>query len=322
MEYTNLPGTSLKISRVCLGTMLFGGQTSEADSLKIMDYAFEQGINHFDTANIYLQGEGEKIVGKALKGRRNSIILASKVCNQMGENPNDAGLSRRHILSAVEASLKRLDTDYIDLYYQHAPDNETALEETLDAMSGLVRSGKIRYYGVSNYPAWQIADMLAVCDKRGFLPPIVTQNVYNLLTRGIEDELAPFLKAHGMGMIVYNPIAGGMLAGKHKPGTPAENTRFWKNKMYLDRYWMDENFKAVETLAKIASDHGMSLLRLAMKWCLQQECVTSVLSGVSRLEQLQQNIDSVSGAPLGQEVLSKCDEVWRGLVGNRFNYIR
>jgi aryl-alcohol dehydrogenase-like predicted oxidoreductase len=162
MEYRKFPGTSVGVSRVCLGTMMFGGQTSEADSLSIMDYAYDHGVNFFDTANVYVQGESERIVGKALKGRREKIILATKVRGQMGEDPNDAGLNRRNILSAVDKSLKRLDTDYIDIYYMHAPDYETAIEESLDAMTSLVRSGKVRYVGVSNYAAWQMADILAV----------------------------------------------------------------------------------------------------------------------------------------------------------------
>jgi aryl-alcohol dehydrogenase-like predicted oxidoreductase len=241
----------------------------------------------------------------------------------MGKNPNDAGLSRRHILSAVEASLKRLDTDYIDLYYMHAPDYDTALEETLDTMSCLVRSGKIRYYGVSNYAAWQIADILALCERRGYVAPIVTQNVYNLITRGIEDELVPFLKAHGMGLIIYNPIAGGMLTGKHKPGNPAANTQFSNNKRYFDRYWVDENFAAVEKLTGIASGHGLSILQLAMKWCVQRKEVTSILTGVSSLEQLMQNIAAAEIPPLTDEVLSLCDDVWQGfVVGSRFKYNR
>jgi aryl-alcohol dehydrogenase-like predicted oxidoreductase len=323
MEYRNLSGTSLKISRLCLGTLTFGGRTNEVDSLEIMDYAFEQGINLFDTADIYLQGEGEKVVGKGLKGRRDSIILATKVRIQMGKNSNDAGLSRRHILSAVEASLKRLGTDYIDLYYMHAPDYDTTLEETLDTMSCLVRSGKIRYYGVSNYAAWQIADILALCERRGYVAPIVTQNVYNLITRGIEDELVPFLKAHSMGMIIYNPIAGGMLTGKHKPGNPAVNTQFSNNKRYFDRYWIDENFTAVEKLTGIASGHGLSILQLAIKWCVQRKEVTSILTGVSSLEQLVQNIAAAEVPPLTDEVLSLCDDVWQGfVVGNRFKYNR
>jgi aryl-alcohol dehydrogenase-like predicted oxidoreductase len=322
MEYRNLPGTNLKISRLSLGTMTFGSQTNEADSLRIMDYAFDQGINHFDTANVYNQGEGERIVGKGLKGRRDSILLATKVRNQMGKNPLDQGLSRRHLLSAVEASLKRLDTDYIDIYYLHAPDYDTRPEETLETMSGLVRAGKIRYIGVSNHAAWQIADMLAVCDRRSLVMPVVTQNVYNLITRGLEDELKPFMEAHNMGMIVYNPIAAGLLSGKHKPGSPEENTRFALNQQYYKRYWSGENFDAIERLTKTAADHGMTLLQLAYKWCVYHKSVISVLSGVSRLEQLSQNISAIEGEALDDAVIAACNEVWQSLAGNRFKYNR
>lgn len=322
MQYNNLPGTSLKMSLLCLGTMMFGQQTNEADSLKIMDYSYEHGMNFFDTANVYNQGESERIVGKGLKGRRDEIILATKVNGKMGKNQNDAGLSRRNILSAVDASLKRLDTDYIDIYYMHAPDYETSMEESLEAMSSLVKSGKVRYIGVSNFAAWQIADMLSICDKRNYISPIITQNVYNAITRGIETELIPFLKAHNLGMSIYNPIAGGFLAGKHKPGIPSENTRFSNNKVYYDRYWSDENFTAVEKLAKIATEHNLSILQLAMKWCAGQKSVTSIISGVSRLSQIEQNIASIEGSPLDAETLAQCNEAWRSLAGTRFGYNR
>ncbi len=322
MLYRNLPGTGLKVSAVSLGTMMFGGQTNEADSLAVMDCAHEHGVNFWDTANVYNQGESERIVGKALKGRRDGILLATKVNGQMGQGMNDRGLSRRNIVAAVEASLRRLDTEYIDIYYMHAPDYETDIEESLETMSNLVRTGKIRYVGVSNFAAWQIADILAVCDRRGYVAPVITQNVYNAVTRGVEAELVPFLKAHRMGMAVYNPIAGGLLAGKHKPGVPAGNTRFANNKMYYDRYWSEENFAAVEKLTEIAAGAGMSLLQLAMKWCVGQPAVTSIISGVSRLEQIVQNIASIDGAPLSAEVLEQCDGVWRSLAGTRFAYNR
>ncbi|MGB8451476.1 MAG: aldo/keto reductase [Anaerocolumna sp.] len=322
MQYNNLNKTSLKLSALCLGTMMFGGQTSEADSITIMDYAYGHGINFFDTANVYNQGESERIVGKGLKGRRNDIILATKVHGQMGENPNDSGLSRRNILASVDASLKRLETDFIDIYYMHAPDYETSLEESLEAMSSLVKSGKVRYIGVSNYAAWQIADMLSICDKRNYIPPVITQNVYNPITRGVETELVPFIKAHNISMAIYNPIAGGLLAGKHRPGTPAENTRFSNNKAYFDRYWSDENFTAVENLTKIADEHGMSILQLAMKWCAAQKSVTSIITGVSRLTQIEQNIASVEGEALDNKTLKQCDEIWNSLTGTRFRYNR
>ncbi|MDR0999354.1 MAG: aldo/keto reductase [Clostridiales bacterium] len=322
MQYNYLPGTSVSVSALSLGTMMFGGQTNEADSLAIMDYAYENGVNFWDTANVYNQGESERIVGNAMKGRRNRIFLATKVNGQMGDNPFDRGLSRRSIVSAVDASLKRLGTDYIDLYYMHAPDYETKVEESLETMDSLVKAGKIRYVGVSNFAAWQVADMLAVCDKRGYVAPIVSQNVYNLITRGVETELVPFLKAHGLGMAVYNPIAGGLLAGKHKPGEPAENTRFSNNEMYYKRYWSDENFVAVEKLAKLAEQYNISILELSMKWCASRPGVTSVISGVSKLEQLRQNIASLEGGALSTEILEACDEVWRSLAGTRFGYNR
>ena len=322
MEYKTLPGTSLKLSQLCLGTMMFGGQTSEADSLQIMDYAYSQGINFFDTANTYVQGESEFIVGKGLKGRRHDILLATKVRGQMGSGRNDFGLNRRNILAALEASLQRLDTDYLDLYYLHAPDYDTSLEETVETMSSLVKSGKIRYWGVSNFAAWQVADMLAICDKRSYIPPCVTQNVYNALTRGIEAEFLPFLKAHPLGLVIYNPIAGGLLSGKHVFGQPSANTRFANNQEYYKRYWSQENFTAVEKLQVIAEAQNLSLLQLAMKWCAAQPQVTSTITGVSRLEQLKQNIVSVEGKPLAADVLAQCDEIWLSLAGTRFAYNR
>ncbi len=322
MEYKTLPKSNLKLSGLTLGTMMFGGQTNEADSNAIMDYAFEHGVNSFDTANVYNQGESEKIVGKWLQGRRGEIVLATKVFGKMGDNPNDAGLSRRYIVSAAESSLQRLGTDYIDIYYMHAPDYQTDLEESLQAMDGLVRAGKIRYIGVSNFAAWQIADILHICDKRNYVTPVITQNVYNLITRGIEAELLPCLKAHGLGMNIYNPIAAGLLAGKHQPGKPAENTRFSNSAMYFDRYWSDENFAAVEKLMKIAEKYGISILELAMKWCDAQPPVTSIISGVSRPEQIRQNIAILEGGALQDEILAACDGVWHALSGTRFAYNR
>ena len=322
MRYNNLPGTSLKVSALSLGTMMFGGQTNEADSLAIMDCAFAQGVNFFDTANVYNEGESERIVGKGLKGRRDEIFLATKVNGQMGKNLFDKGLSRRNIVSSVDESLKRLDTDYIDLYYMHAPDYETEIEESLETMTNLVRQGKISYVGVSNFAAWQIADILAVCDKRGYVTPVITQNVYNAVTRGVEAELGPFLVKHKLGMAVYNPIAGGLLAGKHNPGKPAENTRFANNQMYYDRYWSDENFVAVEKLTDIAEKQGMSILQLAVKWCVSRPSVTSIISGVSKLSQIEQNIASLEGEALNDDMLAACDEVWRSLAGTRFGYNR
>ncbi len=323
MKYNTLgKAAGIKVSNYCLGTMMFGGQTSEADSLSIMDYAYEHGCNFFDTACNYTEGNSEKAVGKALKGRRDQIILATKVYAVMGTGVNDWGLSRKHIIDEFNASLKRLDTDYVDIYYLHQPDYDTPQEESLEAVSTLVKSGKVRYVGISNYASWQAADALAICDKRNHVPPVICENVYNLITRGIEAEFTSFLDEHPMGMVVYNPIAGGMLTGKHKFGTPETNTRFANMEMYYNRYWMQENFDAVEKLKAIAEEAGISLLELAIKWCAQQPHVTSVISGVSRMSQIEQNMAALEIAPLGAETLKKCDEVWYSLAGTRFKYNR
>ena len=326
MEYRKMPGTGLELSVLSLGAMQFGGQTSEADSLAIMDFAFEHGINVIDTANSYVGGESEKVVGKGLKGRRDKIILSTKVGNRTGTGSNTSGLGRRHVLAAVDASLKRLDTDYIDIYYMHMPDYDTTPEETMETMNTIVKAGKVRYLGVSNFAAWQMADILGICERRGYVPLVICQNVYNLITRGIEAELIPFLKTHTMGMFVYNPIAAGLLSGKHNPGVPAQGTRFSDGhkqaNLYYGRYWTDENFAAVEKLKKIAGEHGMNILQLAMKWCAQHRITTSVITGVSRLSQLEQNIAALEGEPLDSKILEQCDEVWRSLAGNRFAYNR
>ena len=197
MQYNTLPRTNIKVSQLCLGTMMFGGQTSEAESFRVMDAAHDLGVNFFDTANIYQNGETERIVGKWLKNRRNEVVLATKVRGRFGDGINDEGLSRDAILRAAEDSLRRLQTDHIDIYYLHMPDHDTALYETLQTMDSLVRAGKVRHVGVSNYAAWQVMEMLAICRECGFEAPIVTQNVWNLVTRGIEQELQGFLSVCG-----------------------------------------------------------------------------------------------------------------------------
>jgi aryl-alcohol dehydrogenase-like predicted oxidoreductase len=322
METSYFPGTGIDISRLTLGTMTFGGQVNHRDSFHIMDYAIDHGINSFDTANSYVDGESERIVGQWLKGRRERIILATKAHKHMPDDPRTGGLSRRSLVASCEGSLKRLNTDYIDIYYMHHPDNRTSLEESLEAMNRLVDEGKVLYVGMSNHAAWQLADSLAICDRRGYLPPIVTQVVYNLLTRSLEAELSPFLAAHQMGMVIYNPIAGGLLSGKHQPGTPDKNTRFGLKAGYLPRYWLDENFAAIEELDVIARDHGLNLLQLALRWCASRENVTSILTGVSNLSQLEQNIAAIEAGTLSGDIMAQCDDVWASLAGTRYHYAR
>ena len=322
MQYVNLPGTSVKVSRMCLGTMMFVDQTSEADSLAIMDYAYDQGVNFYDTASSYIKGEGEKVVGKGLQGRREKVILATKLFYPVSDERNDNGLNRRHIIASTEASLKRLNTDYIDLMYMHAPDYDTDMEETLDTFSALIRAGKILYLGLSDFAAWQVADILALCDKRGYIRPLISQNVYNAIFRDVESELLPCLRAHKMGMAVYNPIAAGLLSGKYKSREVLENTRFANKKLYYDRYWTDKNFDAVEKYAAIADKNGMPLLDLAFRWCASRPGITSVISGVSKLEQLKQNIRIFDDPALAPEIVQACDKIWEETEGKTFSYNR
>jgi aryl-alcohol dehydrogenase-like predicted oxidoreductase len=322
MEYNNLPGTGVKVSRLSLGTMMFGGQTGEAEALSIMDYCYERGLNFWDTADMYNAGESERIVGKGLKGRREETVLATKVFYPVGNKLNNRGLNRRHIMESIDGSLRRLNTDYVDIYYMHAPDYETSLEETLDTLSCLVRSGKVRYLGVSNYASWQIADILGLCELKGFVKPVISQNIYNLLLRDVEQELIPCLKAHNMGMAVYNPIAGGFLTGKYKNRDKGTNTRFANQKNYSDRYWLEANFAAVEKFESIAKGQGLSLLELALRWCINRPSVNTLVGGVSRLEQIRQNIAALESTALPPETAAACDEVWLAMAGRRFAYNR
>ena len=323
MDYRYFPGTGLKVSRISLGTMMFGGQTSEDDAGRIIRCAIDGGINFIDTADQYNKGASEIAVGKAIKEDRSHLILATKVFNPMSEDPNDRGLTRHHIITACEASLKRLGTDYIDLYYLHSPDYHTPIEETLYAMDMLVRSGKVRYVGFSNYASWQACEILWQSEKHGYSKPIASQNVYNLLTRGIEEELIPFARAHQIGITVYNPIAAGLLTGKHRyQSGPLEGTRFALNANYANRYWSEKNFAALERLTAIAEAHGMSILEMAYKFVASEDTVTSIICGVSKIEQLVQNMAILDGAPIPDEALAACGEVWKDLTGERFKYNR
>lgn len=322
MKYRKMNATGIKVSELCLGTMTFGDQTDERESLRIIDYATDNGVNFIDTADAYNNGESERIVGKGIKDKRDQLIVATKVRFKSGDEVNNYGLNRRHIIKQIDKSLKNLNTDYIDIYYLHAMDHETPIEETLDTMTELVRSGKVRYIGVSNYPAWQVCEMLWKGDKKHYIPPIVTQNMYNIITREVETELVPFLEAHHIGMTVYNPIAGGLLTGKHKFDTLTENTRFTLKPGYQGRYWKRENFECIEELTRLAEENNMSLLELSMKWCLAHPFVDSIISGVSRLEQLEQNIRAVEGKVMDRAMIEKCDEIWHRFNKQRCLYFK
>jgi len=324
LEYRNLTGTGLRVSRLCLGTVPFGLQLDEKDSLSILDYSLEHGINFIDTANTYGNSQAECILAKGLKGRRDQVIIGTKVCEPAGPGINDRGLSRRHILQQVECSLRKLDTDYIDIYWMHQPDYDTPIEETLDTFSKLVRDGKIRYVGMCNFAAWQVCEALWKSDRFGFAAPSVTQVMYNLLARGIEDEFLLFARQYKTGVVIYNPVAAGLLTGRYRTADDsiAENSRFDKHAIHKNRYWNAENFDAVDKLTKIAEASGITLLELTVRWCISIDIVDSVLIGSSKIQQMEQNIEAAEKGPLSADIMAACDGVWTALKGNRPKYNR
>jgi len=302
--------------------MMFGGQVDEKAGIEIINYALDNGINFIDTANVYTGGTSEVITGKGLKGRRDEAILATKIFNNITGKRNDGGLHRAHMISAVDACLKRLDTDYVDILYLHAPDYNTPIEETMDTATMLVRSGKARYIGVSNFASWQIVDLIRVSENNNGIAPVVTQNCYNLVARSIDRELVPCIKAHDIGLIIYSPIAAGLLTEKHLSGKPAEGSRMATNQLYQDRFWKPTNLEAARELNTIAGEAGMSITELAMNWCNSLDYVNSIITGMSRIEQLKENIACLQDTLLSSEIMTKCDDVWAKIDDQSFKYNR
>ena len=325
MKIKRLGKTGLKVSEVCLGTMTFGNQADLETSFEIMDVADGAGVTFFDTADAYPLGGDldelgatEEIVGRWLRERnaRERIVLATKCRGKMGRNPNDEGLSRKHILDACEQSLRRLQTDYIDLYQVHWPDPETPIEETLHALDDLVRAGKVRYIGCSNFPAWQLSDALWTSKLEGIASFVSVQPRYNLVFRMIEDELLPLCQAHGLGAIVYNPLAGGVLTGRYRPGASVEEgSRFSlqrSGELYQKRYWNDTLFEEVARLSNFFAPRGKSLTHVALAWVLAQPAVTSAILGASKPDQLRDSIQGID-LKLDDEEMLACEEVWYNL---------
>lgn len=320
MKIQRLGRTGLKVTEVCLGTMTFGYQCDEQESFKIMDEAAAIGVNFIDTADVYpvpvsleTAGRTEEIVGRWLSGKREQFVLATKCRMQMGSGANDGGLSRKHVLSAIEASLRRLGTDYIDLYQVHAPDPETPIEETLSALDRIVESGKARYIGCSNFQAWQLAKALWTSDRLGLARFDSVQPRYNLLFREIEHDLFPLCEDQGVGVIVYNPLAGGLLTGKHRrDAPPAQNTRFAVAGYYKDRYWNEACFDAVERLTAFFKQRGKSLTHVALAWTLTRPAVTSAIVGATSAEQLRDTLGG-AGIKMNEEEMEECNRVWYDL---------
>jgi len=318
VQHTKLGRTGLTVSRLCLGTMTFGLQCDEDTSDAILHRAFDAGVTFIDTADVYPLGGGldtvgrtEEIIGRWLPGRRDDVVIATKCFGPMGPNPWDMGNSRKHIMSAIDASLRRLGTDYVDLYQLHFFDGGTPIDETLGALDDLVRTGKVRYVGCSNFLAYQLARAVGRSEALGLVRFESVQPRYNLLFREFERELFPLCADERIGVIPYNPIAGGMLSGKHAPGAPTEGTRFTlgnASRTYQDRYWHDREFATVDALQALAVEAGMSLVTLAVAWVLANPVITSPIIGASRPEQLADSLAALD-VTLDADLLARLDEL-------------
>ncbi len=290
MQYRNLGASGLKVSAIGLGTNQFGGKCDLETTKNIIAAAIEAGVNFIDTADIYQQGRSETFIGQALKAiRRDEVIIATKVRNPVGEGPNQRGTSRHHIINGIEASLKRLDTDYIDLYQIHAWDASSPVEETMRALDDLVRWGRVRYIGASNYTAWQLTHANAVAHERGWEKFVSVQPHYHMLERKIEQELVPACRYFGIGVLPYFPIAGGFLTGKYKRGEGAPAGSRGETSQYVQRYMTDANYDKVEQLTEFAIERGHSLNDLAHAWLLATPVVSSVITGATRVEHVISN---------------------------------
>jgi aryl-alcohol dehydrogenase (NADP+) len=330
MQHVKFGATGLRVSRLCLGTMTFGLQCDAPLSNAIMDAAAEGGVDFLDTADVYplggdrvTAGRTEEIVGAWLKGKRHDFILATKCVGQMGPNPWDQGMSRKHILSAIDASLKRLQTDYVDLYQLHGFDPTTPIDEALDALDTVVRSGKARYVGVSNWPAFRVARALGRSEVRGWARIDSVQPRYNLLFRTFERDLLPLCAEEDIAVIPYNPLAGGLLTGKHdRAAPPAEGGRFTLGRagaMYQARYWNQHEFDTIEALKGLGNEAGMSLATMSVAWVLANPAVTAPIIGASRPDQLADSLAAVE-TTLPAELKTRLDDLthaWRAVDAER-----
>jgi aryl-alcohol dehydrogenase-like predicted oxidoreductase len=329
MKHRRMGRTGLKVSEICLGTMTFGVQCDEKTSFAILDKAAAAGLDFIDTADVYpipikleTVGQTEEILGRWLKGSRDGFVVATKCFFPVGEGPRDRGNSRRHVTASLEASLRRLQTDYIDLYQVHAFDPETPLEETLRALDDATRAGKIRYAGCSNFLAWEMAKAASAADRLGIEGFTCTQPRYNALHRDVELDLLPLCAERGVGVIVFNPLAGGLLTGKHALGkAPQPGTRFSGELessavVYRKRYWHDEALAAVGELDAFFKKRGKSLTTAAVAWVLRRPELTAAIVGASRPDQLDATLQA-SGLSLSDEETAALDALWFRLPRQR-----
>ena len=323
MKYKRLGKHGVKVSELCLGTMIYGSQVDENTANRIIRRAVDMGINFIDTANVYVQGKSEEIVGRAIKDMREDIVLATKVRHRMGPGPNDEGLSRKHIMHAVDESLRRLDTDYIDVYYLHRPSNmdvregivgePVPLEETLGALTDLVQSGKVHYIGCSNFPAWLLCRSLWVSDVNGFESFAVSQPRYNLFNREIEREIIPLCVDQGIGIAPWSPLAGGVLTGKYKAGSPPPSaSRGAANPSFMtihDFHWEDPaNLKILQGLEEFCRELGRSMVQVVLAWFLANPAITAPIIGASSIQQLEESV-AATELELSKADLDRIDKI-------------
>jgi aryl-alcohol dehydrogenase (NADP+) len=301
MDYRQLGASGLQVSPICLGTMTFGDLTDGAEAQRIVEAAYDAGVNFIDTADAYCNGASERIVGAAIKANRRRWILATKVANVLTARPHDGGLSRRWVLAACDDSLARLGTDYIDIYYLHKDDPDTPIAETVGAIGDLIRSGRIRYFGVSNYRGWRIAEVVSECEAQGVPRPVVCQPYYNLLNRMPEVEILPACDYYGIGVAPYSPIARGVLTGKYRPGVVPEESRGGrKDKRMMETEFRKESLAIAQTLSAHAQKSGRTLMQFALAWLWANTIVTSVIAGPRTLAQWQDYVAAI-GTPWSAE---------------------
>lgn len=308
MEYRNLGRSGLKVSAMSLGCNAFGGRADEATSIAVVHKALDLGINLIDTADIYVNGESERIIGLALKGRRAQAVLATKGHGRMGDGPNDAGSSRQHILDAVDASLKRLQTDYLDLYQLHGFDKDTPMDEMLETLNDLVRWGKVRYVGCSNWAAWQIVKALGLQERRGLARFISNQPEYSPVNRKIEREIIPAGISEGVGQVVYFPLAAGIFTGKYKRNeAPPPGSRAITQGDRFKRWLNDDYFDLVESVTGLAGEAGVKVNHLVLAWVMSKAGVSSAIVGATKPEQVEDNVVACS-VKLSPDLIKAVDE--------------